>query len=76
MIGTGPTITYDWNATSGNQWTVPFALSVAKTTTIGKQPVKLNAAIEYGAIRPDNFGQEWKLTFTFSPITKNPFVKN
>ena len=75
MIGTGPTITYDWNATSGNQWTVPFALSLAKTTTIGKQPFKFNAAIEYSAIRPDSFGQELKLTFTFSPVTKNPFVR-
>lgn len=76
QVGTGPTITYDWNATSGNQWTVPFSLSLAKTTAIGKQPVKLSAAIEYSAIRPDNFGQDWKLTFTFSPVTKNPFVRN
>lgn len=76
MVGTGPTITYDWNATSNNRWTVPFALSIAKTTTIGERVVKLNAAVEYAAIRPDNFGADWKLTFTFSPVTKNPFVRN
>jgi hypothetical protein len=76
QIGTGPTISYDWNAGSGNQWTVPIGVSLAKTTTIGGEPVKLNATVEYGAIRPDDFGQEWKLSFTFSPVTKNPFVKN
>ncbi len=75
QIGTGPTITYDWNAASGQKWTVPFGLTVAKTTAIGGKLVKLNLAAEYNAVRPDTFGSDWKFTFTFSPVVKNPFQR-
>lgn len=76
QVGTGPTITYDWNAASGQEWTVPFGVSVAKVTAIGKQLVKLNFGAEYNAVRPDAFASDWKFTFTFSPVVKNPFQKN
>lgn len=75
QVGTGPTISYDWNAASGQEWTVPFGVSVAKTTAIGSQLVKLNAGIEYNAVRPDAFASDWKFTFTFSPVAKNPFQR-
>lgn len=75
QVGTGPTISYDWNAASGQEWTVPFGVSVAKTTAIGSQLVKLNAGIEYNAVRPDAFASDWKFTFTFSPVVKNPFQR-
>ena len=34
QIGTGPTITYDWEADSDDAWTVPFGVQVAKTTVV------------------------------------------
>jgi len=76
QIGTGPTITYDWKAASGQEWTVPFGLTLAKTTAIGSQLVKLNLAAEYNAVRPDAFASDWKFTFSFSPVVKNPFQRN
>lgn len=76
QVGTGPTITYDWEADSDNAWTVPFGVQVAKTTAFGKQLVKLNAGIEKNAIAPDAFASDWKFTFTFSPVIKNPFQAN
>jgi hypothetical protein len=76
QVGTGPTITYDWNAVSGQEWTVPFGLQLAKTTAIGKQLIKLNAGIEYNAMRPYAFASDWKFTFQISPVTKNPFQRN
>lgn len=76
QVGTGPTITYDWNAASGQEWTVPFGLQLAKTTAIGKQLIKLNAGIEYNAVRPDAFASDWKLTLQISPVIKNPFQRN
>lgn len=75
QVGMGPTITYDWNAASGQEWTVPVGLTVAKTTAIGNQLVKINAGIEYNVVRPDAFASDWKFTFTFSPVVKNPFQK-
>jgi hypothetical protein len=76
QIGTGPTISYDWNAASGQEWTVPFGIQLAKTTVIGKQLVKMNVGAEYNAVRPDAFASDWKFTFTFSPVIKNPFQPN
>lgn len=76
QVGTGPTLTYDWEADSDNAWTVPFGVTVARTTTIGKQLVKLNAGIEKNVVAPDRFASDWKFTFTFSPVISNPFQKN
>ena len=76
QIGTGPTNTYDWNAPSGEEWTVPVQLALAKTTAIGDQIVKLNFSIEKNVVRPDAFAEDWTATFTFSPVVKNPFQPN
>lgn len=76
QIGTGPTITYDWKADSDDAWTVPFGVQVAKTTAFGKQLVKLNAGIEKNVVAPYAFASNWKFTFTFSPVIKNPFQPN
>ncbi|WP_380058985.1 hypothetical protein ACFE33_15880 (plasmid) [Falsihalocynthiibacter sp. SS001] len=76
MVGTGPTMTYDWNAPSGQEWTVPVQLAVSKTTAIGKRIVKLNFSVERNVVRPDTFAEDMTYTFTISPVTKNPFQKN
>lgn len=76
QVGTGPTITYNWEANSDQAWTVPFGVQVAKTTTIGKQLAKLNVGIEKNVVAPDAFASDWKFTFTFSPVISNPFQKN
>lgn len=76
MIGTGPTISYDWNAPSADAWTVPLQLSVSKTTAIGTQLVKLNFSAEKNVVKPDAFAEDWTFAFTFSPVIKNPFQKN
>lgn len=76
LIGTGPTMTYDWNATSDNAWTVPLQLAVSKTTSIGKQLVKLNFSVEKNVVAPDSFAEDLTYTFTISPVIKNPFQRN
>jgi hypothetical protein len=75
QIGTGPTITYDWNASSDDAWTVPVGLTIAKTTSIGGTPVKMNLGAEYNIVRPDSFGSDLKVTLTISPVIKNPFQR-
>ncbi len=76
LIGTGPTMTYDWNAPSGQEWTVPVQLALSKTTSIGNRVIKLNFSAEKNVIRPDAFAEDWTYTFTVSPVTKNPFQRN
>ena len=55
-ISTAPAITANWDAGSGQVWTVPVGLGVSKITVIGKQP--LNIAMQYygNVVRPDNAG--------------------
>ncbi|MCP4386366.1 MAG: hypothetical protein GY798_33990 [Hyphomicrobiales bacterium] len=74
-IGPSGTITYDWNASSGNEWTVPVGLNIGKTTTLGNLPIKYSVALEYNVVRPKNFGPEWKATFSITPVTRNPFLR-
>ena len=40
-FGSSPSITADWDAPSGEKWTVPLGLGISKVTTIGTQPVLL-----------------------------------
>lgn len=76
QVGTGPTITYDWETSSDDAWTVPFGVQVAKITSIGKQIIKLNVGLEKNVVAPDPLASDWKFTFTFSPVIANPFQPN
>lgn len=53
-ISTSPAITADWNAPSGQEWTVPIGLGVSKVDRIGKQPVNLSLQYYHNVVRPDN----------------------
>ncbi|TCL09234.1 hypothetical protein BXY66_1279 [Shimia isoporae] len=76
LIGTGPTMTYNWNAPSGDEWTVPVQLAVSKTTGIGGRVVKLNLSAEKNVVTPDPFSEDWTYTLTVSPVVKNPLQPN
>ena len=68
QIGMNPTISYDHKATSGNKWNVPIGLIAAKTTRIGKVPVKLQLGIEYSVVNQDDFGQRAQLKLNIIPV--------
>lgn len=57
-MSTAPTITSNWSAKSGQQWTLPIGLGISKITTIGKQPLNLSVQYYHNAIRPDNTGAD------------------
>lgn len=76
LIGSGPTISYDWNAASGDEWTVPLQVALSKTTSIGGGIVKLNFSVERNVVRPSAIAEDWTYTFSISPVTKNPFQPN
>ena len=56
VISTAPAITANWDAPSGQQWTVPLGVGVSKLTVVGKQP--MNIVLQYYAnvVRPDAVG--------------------
>lgn len=68
QIGFNPTISYDHNASSGNQWNVPVGLFVAKTVKMGKVPVKFQLGVEYSAVSQDAFGQQAQIKFNIIPV--------
>ncbi len=57
-----PTITANWNAPKGQQWSVPLGANVGKVVMAGKQPIKLIGGGSYYVAAPDN-GPEWQLFF-------------
>src|SRR6185503_20175889 len=68
QIAFDPTITYDARATSGNKWNVPVGLSVAKTTLLGKLPVKLQLGFEYSVVSQDTYGDKGRLVLEVIPV--------
>jgi hypothetical protein len=53
-ISTSPLLTADWDAPSGNQWTVPFGLGITKTTVFARQPTSIGAQYDANLVRPDS----------------------
>lgn len=57
-ISTSPSITADWSAPSGQEWTVPLGMGVSRVSMIGKQPVNLSLQYYHNIVRPDNAGAD------------------
>jgi len=71
QVGCNPTITYDARASSGNRWNVPVGLMVAKTTLLGKLPVKFNFGVEYSVVSEDTYGRRAALVLEVIPVIPN-----
>ena len=67
-VGSGPTMTYDWEA---EQWTVPLQINAGKTVVIADRPWKLSVELNYYVEKADDFGPEWLLGVNFAPVVKN-----
>lgn len=59
-LTSSPIITANWEADSGNEWTVPFGGGFGKIFRIGKQPMNAQAQAFYNVEKPDN-GPDWAL---------------
>lgn len=59
-LTSAPTITANWEARSGNTWTVPFGGGIGKIFKIGKQPVNAQASAYYNVDKPE-FAPDWQL---------------
>lgn len=59
-LTSAPIITANWEAESGNRWTVPFGGGVGKIFKIGKQPVNAQVSAYYNVEKPQ-YGPDWQL---------------
>ena len=66
-VGYNNSITYNWNADSGDRWQVPLGLTVGKTMAIGKEghALDLNLGV-YGLAERPKGGADWQLKFGIS----------
>lgn len=59
-LSSSPIITADWQAPSGNKWTVPVGGGFGKVFRIGKLPLNGSCAYYANVVRPDP-GADWTL---------------
>ena len=59
-LTSAPIITANWEASSGNKWTVPFGGGFGKIFNIGKQPVNGQVQGFYNVEKPE-FGPDYQL---------------
>lgn len=68
QIESNPVILYDWEAVSGNKWTVPVGLGVSKTVMLGGMPMKLGLEVQKHVASADRFGPDWLISFNLTPV--------
>ena len=52
-LSTSPLITANWNAASGQEWTVPLGLGITRTTVFNERPMSIGLQYYYNVERPD-----------------------
>jgi hypothetical protein len=57
------TMTANWEADSGDEWTVPLGGGFGRLVLFGKQPVDLKLMSYWNAEKPE-FGADWSMQFT------------
>jgi hypothetical protein len=63
FISSSPLITANWEADSGNEWTVPLGLGLGKAMTFGTIPGTAQLHAYYNVEKPDGYGEDWQLRF-------------
>jgi len=75
-LSTAPAITADWNAPSGEQWTVPVGLGISKVDRIGSRPVSVALQYYHIAERPSGTPDTiWRLQINFLFPNEKPRAK-
>jgi hypothetical protein len=72
-----PTLTANWEATSGGRWVVPFGGGVGRIMKLGFQPVNLTAQIYGNAVHPPGaspWGIRLQIAFLFPKLTREQQV--
>jgi hypothetical protein len=60
-----PLITANWDAESGNEWTLPLGIGITRTTVFNRRPMSLGVQYYYNVERPDGSGAN-QLRFVIS----------
>jgi len=67
-VGYSGNVLANWEAKSGDVWTVPIGVQVAKVVKLGALPVRIALGGQYMPVHPDEFGQKWNIQLILSPV--------
>ena len=72
FVDIAPIITADWEATSGNVWTVPFGGGIGRIKKVGFQPMSFVAELYGNAVHPEGaspWGLRIQISLLFPKLT-------
>lgn len=69
----GPTITYNHEAASGEELTLPLGIGLTKTVSLGGRPWQFKVEYWYNVVRPDVFAAEHTFRIGISPVFATPW---
>jgi len=67
-VGYSGNILANWKDDAGSDWTVPIGMAVAKVVKLGKLPVKFGLGVQWMAVQPDLYGQQWNIQLNLTPV--------
>jgi hypothetical protein len=73
QINSSPTFSYNHEASSSNKWAFPLGIGASKTSILGGRPWKFGLQYWHYIKSPDNFGPDYQLRFSVSPVVKLPW---
>ncbi len=74
QLAMNPTITFNHNASSGNQLTLPVGLSLQYTGKVGKMPLRFGVGFETDIINPnDNIKNDTRFVLILVPVVPKYF---
>jgi hypothetical protein len=73
QFASGPTISYDHTRASGDRWTVPLGVGIARTMVLGGRPWKFQLQYWNYVEAADALAAEHQVRFSFSPVVSVPW---
>ena len=70
-INSAPVNTVNWEAASGEKWTVPLGGGGGKLLFLGRLPVNLQSQAYFNVVKPDS-GPDWQLRFQAQVLLPTP----
>jgi hypothetical protein len=70
-INSAPVNTVNWEAASGEKWTVPLGGGGGKLLFLGRLPVNLQSQAYFNVVKPD-MGPDWQLRFQAQVLLPTP----
>jgi hypothetical protein len=75
QVESTPVILYDWEAISGNEWSVPIGAGISRTFLLAGIPMKLGLEIQKYVVSPDRFGPDWQFKLNFTPVISTRLLR-